>query len=174
MPRMMQKICITEIDMKRVEKILSHKKFRELVEALERLEADREYCKHDLAHFLDVCRLASLKNRKEEKNISEDLIYAAGLLHDLGRVLQYEEGLDHNIGSARLAKEILPECGFDSEEICQIEEAILGHRQTQTETSNVLADLLYYGDKESRMCGFCKSQDTCYWPEEKKYRPFVG
>ena len=43
------------------------------------------------------------------------MIYAAALLHDMGRVRQYRDGTEHHEESARIAARILPECGFSEE-----------------------------------------------------------
>ena len=44
------------------------------------------------------------------------VIYAIGLLHDIGRVEQYEKGIGHHIASFNIAKEILKDIDFKEEE----------------------------------------------------------
>ena len=56
-----------------------------------------------------------------EKNLqySKEVIYAIGLLHDIGRVEQYEKGIGHHIASFNIAKEILKDIDF-KEDIGQV------------------------------------------------------
>ena len=43
-------------------------------------------------HFLDVARIATLMAADEGLARDRDLLYAAALLHDIGRVEQYKRG----------------------------------------------------------------------------------
>lgn len=154
--------------MNRVNQILFHPHYRQALEKIEILEKDREFCGHDMAHFLDVARLAYIQCLEQEKHVEKDLIYAAALLHDIGRCQQYESGIPHETASAQLAGEILPQCSFSESEQLQIQEAILGHRRmTGGESVSVLGELLYQADKMSRNCFSCPARETCNWPEEK-------
>ena len=40
------------------------------------------------------------------------MIYAAGLLHDIGRYEQMKKGTPHHLAGARLAERILTDCDF--------------------------------------------------------------
>ena len=50
-----------------------------------------------MGHFLDVARLMMILNVKEDLKISDDMIYATALLHDIGRHIQYRQGIGHEI-----------------------------------------------------------------------------
>ena len=154
--------------MNRLDEICSHPLWQKCLQEIGRLEEDRIFCGHDVQHFLDVARIAYIENLEQEYAVSKDLIYAAALLHDIGRHLQYTEGVSHEEASARLSETILEDCGFTGEERKEILQAIRLHRNPGTAEKNNLAGLLYRADKKSRACGFCEVRERCNWPEEKK------
>lgn len=154
--------------MERVNRICSQPLWKEQVQRIAQLEQDRKYCGHDLTHFLDVARLAYIEALERGLAISKELIYAAALLHDIGRAAQYEDGIPHDTASAAFAAQLLPDCGFSKEEQTQILDAISGHRKKKTGERGDLAGLIYRADKRSRMCLFCGVQESCSWSTEKK------
>ena len=91
---------------------------------------------------------------------------AAALLHDIGRLQQYETGEDHAAAGIRTAQEILRDTAFDEQEQQAILQAVGKHRKG--DAAHVLAQLLCEADDASRMCFACAAQDTCYWPEHRK------
>ena len=60
------------------------------------------------------------------------MIYAAGLLHDIGRYEQMEKGTPHHLAGARLAERILTDCDFSLTEQKSILAAIRSHRVKDT------------------------------------------
>ena len=54
--------------MERVNAICRHDLWRDSVREIARLERDRQFCRHDLVHFLDVARLAYIENLEAELN----------------------------------------------------------------------------------------------------------
>ena len=98
--------------MERVNAICRHKLWRESVDEIARLEQDRAFCRHDRAHFLDVARLAYIENLEQGLGVDKELIYAAALLHDIGRHLQYTQNIPHDEAGAQLAEIIMADCGF--------------------------------------------------------------
>ena len=154
--------------MKRNNKICSHPVWKKYMLELEELEKSRIFCKHGIEHLLDVARIAYIKNLENSYNIEKELIYAAALLHDLGRSLQYTQGIPHEKAVIPLAKEILEDCKFAPEEQEEILAAIACHRAKENQENRGLSELLYWADKQSRMCGFCKASAVCNWSEEKK------
>ena len=154
--------------MDRLDKICSHPLWQKCLDEIGRLEEDRIFCRHDVQHFLDVARIAYIENLEQKAGIPKDLIYAAALLHDIGRHLQYTEGVSHEEASAQLAETILTDCGFTGTETEEILQAIRLHRNPGTAENTGLPGLLYRADKKSRACGFCKAKGQCNWPEEKK------
>ena len=118
-----------------------------------------------MTHFLDVARIAYIKNLEEGYGFSKDIIYAIGLLHDIGRVLEYESGIPHHEGGVILSKIILDETSFSNYEVNQILKAIDEHRE---ESEDKLSKLIYISDKLSRNCFQCKASIKCKWPKKKR------
>lgn len=145
---------------------MKNEKFLSNMEQLKELEKDRIYCRHGMEHLLDVCRIAYIHALENDVAISKDLIYGAGLLHDIGRALEYQSHVPHDEVSVRLAREILEQSGYGMEETERICNAILGHRRWGA--GDMLAKLLYEADKASRCCFACEAYSTCKWPEERK------
>ena len=87
------------IIMKRIDQILSHPVFREQFALLQEAEKDRIFCRHTMEHFLDVARLMYIYNLEDQAGFSKEMIYAAGLLHDIGKSIDHEvEGSHIQIG----------------------------------------------------------------------------
>lgn len=115
--------------MERIQKILNHPLYQEQFKLLQDAEKDREFCRHTMEHFVDVARLMYIYTLEEKTNVSKELIYAAALLHDIGRYEQISLGTPHHISGARIADEIMTFCDFSKEEVIQVAEAIAGHRK---------------------------------------------
>ena len=98
------------------------------------------------------------------------MIYAAALLHDIGRWKQYEDGTPHEKASALFAPEILAESGFTKEESEQILSAILNHRNAAIGQDETLDSILYRADKMSRSCFCCEAERECDWKGTRKNR----
>ena len=154
--------------MERIDKICSHGFWRSCTEKISELEKDRIFCLHDTSHFLDVARLAYIENLERNLSISKELIYAAALLHDIGRHLEYTENIPHDKASAMIAGNILKDCGFDTQEQSIIVTAIAQHRTAEAAGKDDLAGLIYRADKKSRPCLFCKAEKICNWSIQKK------
>lgn len=155
----------------RINKILNNEEFKLLKIKLDKLEENRVFCKHDLNHSLDVARIMYIKSLEENLKFSKDIIYGAALLHDLGRVLQYENQIPHNEGSAIIAEKILLECDYSKEEIEIITKAIKSHRKDSENAD--FSKLLYDSDKLSRICFNCSSERECYWDNNKKNHKII-
>ena len=154
---------INNID-NRINLILHHSKFNEYLSNNKEAEGDREFCLHDLNHFIDVARIAYIIVLESNLNYSKDIIYAVALLHDIGRWQQYKKDVPHEIASANLAKEILEKSNYNSNEIDLICNAILSHRTEDNE--NPLDYIIHKSDKLSRKCYNCTSINECNWNEE--------
>ena len=107
-------------------------------------------------------------NLEANQEISKERIYAAALLHDIGRHIQYENGTPHQIAGLPIAEQILTDCGFYSEEMKEILYAIENHRNKEMLKRNDLAGILYRADKMSRCCFGCRAEKECNWSTEKK------
>lgn len=167
---MANKMRETDRPMDRIHRILDHPLFLGSLDAIEEAERDRIYCGHGLTHLLDVARIAWILNLERGLGLSKDLVYGTALLHDLGRVGEYSQGIPHDRASAELARIILPQVGYEPEEVKAMERAILGHRghEPGPEEEGPLAGLLFEADKKSRACFACPAWESCKWPEEKK------
>ncbi len=170
----------------RYHRILRDPLFSSELARIQQLEGDRIYCGHDICHLLDVARItyisvlerllsdpAAFCGRKPEE--LKDLIYAAALLHDIGRGREYEEGISHDRASAAIAEEILPRCEYSPEESDQILRIIRSHRGQDAPSGDHtdLAILLKEADRLSRLCFTCSAADTCKWDSHKKNQTII-
>ncbi len=154
--------------MERINKILKHKLFLTCLDKNAQAEKDRIFCRHDMSHFLHVARIGRILNAEEGLGMETELIYAAALLHDIGKHLQYAEGTPHEQASVQLAAGILSDCGFGREETAVVIDAILGHRDERSAGEKNLKGILYRADKLSRACFCCPAQALCDWKDGKK------
>ncbi len=154
--------------MERVNRILKSQKYQEHIDKIKAAEEGRIFCCHNMGHYLDVARIASLINAEEQLGIDKELIYAASLLHDIGRHVQYADGTPHEQASARLAPEILKETGFTIGEQAEILKAVREHRNGEIAEEKSLAGIIYRADKASRACFACEAERLCDWKTEKK------
>ena len=157
--------------MERVNAILVHPLYQKYYRRLEKLEQGRIFCRHQMPHLLDVARIAYITSLEHNMGLEKELVYAAAILHDIGKCAQYEEGIPHEQAGEQFAAEILaalPEDhAFSGEEKKRILTAIRGHRKLR-ENPEPLEWLLYTGDKASRMCFTCPAEGECDWSTEKK------
>lgn len=163
----------SEEGMSRLEAIYHSERWLKCMEEIESAEVDRVYCKHDYVHLMDVARIAYIFSLEEALGIPKDVIYAAALLHDIGRSLEYTDVIPHDEAGANIAEEILKKSSYSEEEREAIITAIRGHRghPESDETSSFKGRLSYVikrADKESRLCLSCDARDTCKWPDNKK------
>lgn len=165
--------------MKRVNRIYHHPLYQKHFTELQATEKDRIFCNHTMEHFLDVARLMYIYNLEAQTALPKELIYAAALLHDIGRNEQYQIGTPHEQAGCKIAEIIMAECAFSSDEIRMVQYAIASHRnstaQTRDERSDVstplgvlLSDYLYRADKQSRNCFSCRAFAECNWSAQKK------
>ena len=157
--------------MDRIQLIFEHPLYKENFIGIQEAERNRIYCGHDLAHFLDVARICYILSLENGDIIEKSIIYAAALLHDIGRLKQINEGIPHDAAGSEIAEIILADAGFGEEERFTIREAILHHRRSKSEDYNETDKLSYYlykADKLSRQCYCCRVSDECNWDSEKK------
>lgn len=154
--------------MERIDRIINHELFLYHLHANEAAEAQRCFCRHSMVHFLDVARIGRILNLEEKLELPEEWIYAAALLHDMGKHIQYEKGTPHELASAEIAPTILEECGFDDKETGVIVDAIRVHRDASVKEEKNLRGILYRADKASRPCYICPAEKECNWKEGRK------
>lgn len=154
--------------MKALEKIRQHPLYVENYKKLEAAEAERKFCRHQMTHLLDVARIAYIRNLEENIGLEKEVIYAAALLHDIGKFRQYEYGTPHETAGREIAEIILADIAmFSPKEKEVILQAIFEHRRLVPDMT-VLGRLLYESDKLSRACYSCLSEAKCNWSSEKK------
>ena len=158
----------TEADMDRINRILFNNVYKEHINAISDAEVNRVYCHHDMTHFLDVARIALIICREEDIDVDRDMIYAAALLHDIGRDVQYRDNTPHEEASAEISAGILECAGFDENEITTITCAIREHGNADIKDRCDLMGVLYRADKLSRKCFACRATDTCHKAIEKR------
>ena len=152
-------------------RILSNGLFQSTLEQLSIVEKERKFCNHDLTHLLDTARVMYITNLECGYSIQKDLIYGAGLLHDIGRLRQYIDGTPHDEAGIPIAEKILKNCGYSQEEITEILDAISLHRHDEAAFAGEqerLAALLYHADKKCRLCFQCNARKECNRSEEKQ------
>ena len=160
--------------MDRIKPILENEEFIKRIKQISESEEDRIYCKHDLAHALDVARIAFIKNLEENIGLSKDCIYATALLHDIGRAEEYKSGTEHKIAAIAPAMNILRDAGFSSDEIEGIISSISNHsgkskdKSKSSDFTDSLSELLTEADRLSRTCFICNSSESCKWDDDMK------
>lgn len=157
----------TVYDLSRSEAVRSHPLFQEEMNRICRMEADRVFCRHGMEHLMDVARAAWIFTLENQYSLRKDVVYAASLLHDIGKGRQYEFGTPHHLASAELAEQILKDCQFTEAEVSDIVDAIRLHRKPTAEEMPLI-QILYAADKKTRLCFSCPVQSDCNWSEEKK------
>ena len=152
----------------RYNSIIANSEYLALLNSINEYETDRKFCRHGIKHLLDTARIMYIITLEENLPYGKDIIYAAALLHDIGRYEQYKNGTPHHIAGKRAAEHILPRCGYSADEAEIISKAISEHRTPSDDTDSSLGALLYKADKLSRMCFCCGVKDECYWDRELK------
>ncbi len=161
--------------MERIDMILKDSAYVDYINHNVVAAKDDPFCKHDLAHMVDVARIAYILVLEEYQDLdyfirttgltgreaAKEVIYAAGLLHDIGKWKEYETGIDHATYGARLARELLTRAYFDEKEIEIIARAIYEHRNISRDIS-FLGERMHRADNLSRACSQCQQKDHCY------------
>lgn len=158
--------------MKNTNKIVLSKIYRDYLDELEDLERDRFFCRHNYEHFISVARICYILKLEEDVDVDKDMIYATAILHDLGRVLEIKEGINHAIGSVEIAREILEITDFSLEEKNRILDCISYHR-TKDVSEDEFLNIFYRADKLSRPCFRCPAYNECNWSYEKKNHEII-
>jgi hypothetical protein len=160
--------------LQRVGRIIRDSYYRYYLEQNAAREKDRPFCRHDFQHMLDVTRISYIlvvegnllpeficQNRLDSHQAAKEVVYAAGLLHDIARWQQYDTGEDHAAAGARLAGPILERAGFLPREIEVITRAIAAHRRGEP-WGGMLGRLLCRADDLARPCALCAAREKCY------------
>ncbi len=160
--------------MERIENIIKDAAFQDYMLRIAAKEAKRKFCKHTFQHLIDVARITyilmmenkelknfALKHNLANRERAKVIIYAAALLHDIARWVEYDTGEDHALKGAELAVDILNRAGFAKPEIYIVTQAIREHRGF-TENMSLLGEYLHRADNLSRGCYFCEAKSECH------------
>ena len=149
--------------------ILKDKVFQERLNKIEEEESTRRFCRHGIEHLVSVARIGALIASDEGLDIDRDVIYAAALLHDIGRCSEYtkDKNMSHADAGVIIAEDILRRVGYSDTEVKVILEAIKLHGE-DTAPDGTLAKLLFRADKLSRNCFRCEAEPECFWDEALK------
>ena len=129
----------------------------------EKREVDRHYCRHDFNHLLDVARIAWILCLERGCAYPQGVVYAAALLHDIGRFMQYDDpSKDHAVVSCDLAEPLLARQGCSKEQINLITTAILVHRLPPADIHHPLGRIIAEADDLSRRCFQCTALAVCH------------
>lgn len=132
-------------------------------------EQSRPFCRHGLEHALDTARVMYIICLEQQLQIPMDVIYAVGMLHDIGRAIQYRTGEAHETAGTETITQILVECSYSNSEIAEILDAIAGHNTQNNGCSNyALGNLICLADHIVRPCFMCRMRTACYWSESEK------
>lgn len=153
--------------MHRIDKIIKDKRFINRMNDIKVAEEERIFCGHGYDHLMSVARIAYILVLEEKLDIPKDYVYAAALLHDIGRHSELEKEMNHRNAGPHIARPILIDAGFSEDEAEEICEAIRQHGTFPEEKGN-LAGVLYRADKVSRDCFSCAAHEECNWPPQKK------
>ncbi len=83
--------------MDKINAIIQNREYQRHIRKIADLEKDRCFCGHDIVHFMNVARIAYILNLEYGMNLEKELIYSTALLHDVGRDVEYIEGISHEV-----------------------------------------------------------------------------
>lgn len=149
--------------MARVNQLIEHQDFISYQRKIDQIEIERKFCRHGFEHGLNVARIAYAYILEQgDRELDKEVVYAAALLHDIGRWVEYQNGEDHAVVSARLARPLLEDCKFGVAEVDLITEGIREHRQHSAKALSRLGQALALADEWARDCRNCPAQKECY------------
>ncbi|MBC7075874.1 MAG: HD domain-containing protein [Syntrophomonadaceae bacterium] len=161
--------------MKRAERLINDPLYAENMELNVRSEVEPKSYQHDFRHHLDVARITYIlilenndlnyfvkESGLSSKLAAKEVIYAAGLLHDIGKWKEYTEGIDHALYGSRLAREILPRAFYNPREVDIICRAVYEH-------SNISRDMSFLGEKLHRADNLSR-----VYPEKEYFKELSG
>jgi HD superfamily phosphodiesterase len=159
--------------LQRIELLLNDDHYQQYISNNTDQESGIKYCQHGLPHHMDVARIAYILVLEHNdlgyftreaglstKLVAKEVIFAAGLLHDIAKWKEVQEGVDHAASGARLARDILPRVCFDENETEIICRAIYEHRNI-SQNMSFLGERIHRADNLSRFCGQCEERNEC-------------
>lgn len=154
--------------MDKVNQIINHPLYMKQLALIDTYEAKRIFCGHDFQHFMDVARIGYIYVLENGLQVDKEVVYAYGVLHDIGRAVEYGGGESHDLASIKIAREILEDTTYTADERKLIIKAIGSHRDGAVAEQSSFEGLMYKADKASRACWQCPAESQCYWDKKKK------
>ncbi|MBR1572579.1 MAG: HD domain-containing protein [Lachnospiraceae bacterium] len=156
--------------------LLKDNKYKKDLDTLCALEANRVFCGHDLTHFQEVSRIAKIINKENNLSIDEDVIDLCAYLHDMGRISEYNEGINHHDAAYEYGREMLESLDV-SENV--LEEVLSGIRHSRhrfdankrynnRQDLKTLDDIISFADHFSRKCFDCEAAKDCKWSQSER------
>jgi uncharacterized protein len=159
--------------MKRVEILINDTLYNQYLQRNIEGESEPKSCLYGFRHHIDVARIAYIlvlehndlnyfiqEHGLTSRLAAKEVIYAAGLLHDIGKWQEYKLGTDHASFGAKLAREILPRAFFNPSEVELIARAIYEHRNISSNMT-FLGERLHRAENLSRICVNCEYDTEC-------------
>lgn len=156
-----------------VRRLLQETDYLEQLKKLEELETERRFCRHGLTHLLDVARIAWIQVLEQQLPISKEDIYLAALLHDLGRILEYQEGIPHQEAGRKLAERLLRQISYPEKSTGVILDVIGAHR-SNNKLNDDFINIIRRADHSSRNCFCCEAEADCKWSREQRNRTITN
>ncbi len=153
--------------MEYVRKLLQETDYLKQMKQLEELEKERRFCRHGLAHALDVARIAWIKVLEEQLCCEKEDVYLTALLHDIGRIREYQEKVPHHEAGVELAEEFLRMIDYPIEKRQRICLTIGEHRE-KNKLNDDFINIIKKADNSSRNCFCCEAAKECKWSMERK------
>jgi uncharacterized protein len=116
---------------------------------LSQVKKELSSSEHDMSHVMRVLNTATsvAKNYK----LDRDVLVAATLLHDIGRVREDKNkggDIDHAVEGAKMAEDILSKLGWSNLKIEHVKACIISHRsKTDKKPESIEARILHDCDK---------------------------
>lgn len=158
--------------MEYVKKLLQETDYLQQMKVLEELEIERRFCRHGLSHVLDVARIAWIQVLEEGMFHEKETVYLTALLHDMGRIGEYQEGTPHHEAGIGMAEAYLSQIGYPGEKSKLVLEAIGQHREKE-KLNDEFINIIKQADSISRNCFFCEVTKECKWSKERKNTTIV-
>lgn len=135
---------------------------------------DMESVLENSEKMTEAGKAANTEDISEKKTVNlqekKDQFYVTGLLHDIGRVAQYETGEHHSEAGMRIAEGLLTDIGYPAEWMSRTLQIVGVHhgRKEAREESCTMEYYIRRADHLSRNCFCCEAADSCKWSDEER------
>ena len=158
--------------MEYVRRLIQETDYLEQMEQLEGLEAERRFCRHGLPHVLDVARIAWIQILEEGLPYEKETVYLTAMLHDMGRIWEYQKNIPHHQAGAAIAEKLLEQIDYPVGQRAVILSAIEEHREKNKLNEDFIS-VIKNADSMSRNCFFCEAEGDCKWSRERRNRTII-